>query len=276
MGPARSLRQRLGRRTTAGSLARISPINRQVPTSPSQVNSLKGRASYQQILLYLLEHSDVLTARGLERKPHQCRKVAMETVDAGVKGIEGQDGSKRVVLQQPSATLAAEGALDPGTTHQGISLGEQAIAIGIDKQLETVTLGVTGKARDAVIKLSDVVVLLLSRGARFGSSFLLIALQQPGAQPSVNTRCGVDGNMHNGNVPITRPRASHGAFLCARSGVDACRVVLARSYRDTSSHASVTHHRGKGGKLLAGLETPLQHGGLARHHVGPFPQAHDT
>ena len=57
----------------------------------------------------------------------------METVDAGVKGIEGQDGSKRVVLQQPSATLAAEGPLDPGTTHWGISLGEQAI--GIDKQL---------------------------------------------------------------------------------------------------------------------------------------------
>ena len=121
MGLARLLRQRLGRRTTAGSLARVSLINRQVLTALPQVSSLKGLALYQQILLHLLEHSDVLTAGRLERQPHQCRKVAMETVDAGVKGIEGQDGSKRVVLQQPSATLAAEGALDSCTTNQSIS-----------------------------------------------------------------------------------------------------------------------------------------------------------
>ena len=93
---------------------------------------------------------------------------------------------------------------------------------------------------------------------------------QHGVRSVTTTRSGVDGNMHNRNVPITRPRASHGAFLCARSGVDACRVVLAWSHRETSSHASVTHHRGKGGRLLAGLETPLTHGGQAPEIPGLF------
>ena len=115
-----------------------------------------------------------------------------------------------------------------------------------------------------------------SAAARIGRLFLwtgsgALLQSQHGARSMTTTRCGVDGNMQNENVPITRPRALHGAFLCARSGVDACRVVLARSHRDTSSDASVTHHRYKGGKLLAGLETPLTHGGLARRHVGPFP-----
>ena len=95
---------------------------------------------------------------------------------------------------------------------------------------------------------------------------------QHGARSVTTTRCGVDGNMHSGIVPIARPRASNGAFLCARSGVDACRVVLAWSHRETSSHASVTRYRDKGGTLLAGLETPLTRGGLAWRHVGPFPQ----
>ena len=37
---------------------------------------------------------------------------------------------------------------------------------------------------------------------------------QHGVRSVTTTRCGVDGNMHNGNFPITWPRASHGAF-CA-------------------------------------------------------------
>ena len=40
------------------------------------------------------------------------------------------------------------------------------------------------------------------------------------------TTSGVDQTMQNGEVPITRPRAMHGAFLCTRSGVDARRNVF--------------------------------------------------
>ena len=56
-----------------------------------------------------------------------------------------------------------------------------------------------------------------------GSGALLQS--QHGARSMTTTRCGVDETMQNGNVPITRPRALHGAFLCARSGVDAWAIA---------------------------------------------------
>ena len=44
---------------------------------------------------------------------------------------------------------------------------------------------------------------------------------QHGVRSVTTTRSGVDESRQNGIVPITRPRASHGAFLRPRSGVDA-------------------------------------------------------
>ena len=44
---------------------------------------------------------------------------------------------------------------------------------------------------------------------------------QHGVRSVTTTRSGVDESRQKGIVPITRPRASHGAFLRPRSGVDA-------------------------------------------------------
>ena len=64
-----------------------------------------------------------------------------------------------------------------------------------------------------------------SAAAQMGGFLCELVLGHPFSQHGVRsvttTRSGVDESMQNGIVPITRPRASHGAFLCPRSGVDA-------------------------------------------------------
>ena len=96
----------------------------------------------------------------------------METFNAGFEAIERQDCAESAFLQQLATALAAEGALDSCTTNQSISLGEQAITVGINKKLETVPLGVTSKPWDAIIKVPDVVILLLLKGAGHGLSWV--------------------------------------------------------------------------------------------------------
>ncbi len=106
----------------------------------------------------------------------------METFSAGFEAIERQDCAKTAFLQQLATALAAERALDSCTTNQSISLGEQAITVGINKKLETVPLCVTSKAWDAIIKVPDVAILLLFSQAGTGLSWVP---RTPGAQCSV-------------------------------------------------------------------------------------------
>ena len=96
----------------------------------------------------------------------------METFNAGFEAIERQDCAESAFLQQLATALAAEGALDSCTTNQSISLGEQAITVGINKKFETVPLGVTSEPWDAIIKVPDVVILLLLKGAGPGLSWV--------------------------------------------------------------------------------------------------------
>ena len=53
---------------------------------------------------------------------------------------------------------------------------------------------------------------------RFGAS--RTSVRRSGVSRWAATRSGVDQNMQNGDVPITRPCATHGVFLCPRYGVD--------------------------------------------------------
>ena len=106
----------------------------------------------------------------------------METFNAGFEAIERQDCAETDFLQQLATALAAERALDSCTTNQSISLGEQAITVGINKKLETVPLCVTSKAWDAIIKVPDVVILLLLKGAGPGLGWVP---RTPGAHFSV-------------------------------------------------------------------------------------------
>jgi len=106
----------------------------------------------------------------------------METFNAGFEAIERQDCAETAFLQQLATALAAERTLDSCTTNQSISLGEQAITVGINKQFETVPLGVTREAWDAIIKVPDVVILLLLKGAGPGFSWVP---RTPGAHCSV-------------------------------------------------------------------------------------------
>ena len=96
----------------------------------------------------------------------------METFNAGFEAIERQDCAESAFLQQLATALAAEGALDSCTTNQSISLGEQAITVGINKKFETVPLGVTSEAWDTIIKVPDIVILLLLKGAEPGLSWV--------------------------------------------------------------------------------------------------------
>ena len=121
-------------------------------------------------LEHLLEHSNLFTGWRPEGKSHHRWKVAMETFHAGFEAIERQDCAETAFLQHLPTALAAEGALDSCTTNQSISLGEQAITIGINKKLETVPLGVTSEPWDAIIKVLDVVTPLLFSQAGPGLS----------------------------------------------------------------------------------------------------------
>ena len=99
------------------------------------------RAVLDQLLLeHLLEDSNLISGRRPERKPHNRWKVAMETFNAGFEAVERQDCAETAFLQHLPTALAAEGALDSCTPNQSISLGEQAITIGINKKLDTARL----------------------------------------------------------------------------------------------------------------------------------------
>ena len=106
----------------------------------------------------------------------------METFNAGFEAIERQDCAESAFLQQLATALAAEGALDSCTTNQSISLGEQAITVGINKKLETVPLGVTSEPWGAIIKVPDVVISLLFSQAGPGLSWVP---RTPGSHCSV-------------------------------------------------------------------------------------------
>ena len=84
-----------------------------------------------------------------------------------VRVHERQDCAETASLQQLATALAPENSC---TTNQSISLGEQAITVGINKKLETVPLGVTSKPWDAIIKVLDVVIPLLFSQAGPGLS----------------------------------------------------------------------------------------------------------
>ena len=142
----------------------------------------KGDFLDQLLLEHLLEDSNLFTGWRPEGKSHHRRKVAMETFNAGFEAIERQDCAETAFLQQLATTLAAEGALDSCTTNQSISLGEQAITVGINKKLETVPLGVTSKPWDAIIKVLDVVIPLLFSQAGPGLSWVP---RTPGSHCSV-------------------------------------------------------------------------------------------
>ena len=133
----------------------------------------------QLLLEHLLEHSNLFTGWRPEGKSHHRRKVAMETFNAGFEAIERQDCAETASLQQLATALAPENSC---TTNQSISLGEQAITVGINKQFETVPLGVTREAWDAIIKVPDVVMLLLFSQAGPGFSWVP---RTPGAHCSV-------------------------------------------------------------------------------------------
>ena len=91
---------------------------------------------------------------------------------------ERQDCAETASLQQLATALAPENSC---TTNQSISLGEQAITVGINKKFETVPLGVTSEAWDAIIKVPDVVILLLLSQVGPGLSWVPRA---PGAHSS--------------------------------------------------------------------------------------------